>query len=64
MAKSKIVNHEKDPVYQALELIPCDRCKRAIQPGEMFSRFADRNGTVAGIRYTFCNVCSPLAESD
>lgn len=50
-------------VYISRCLIPCEQCGVNIKPNEMFSRSADKKGTIAGIRYSFCRKCKPFDKA-
>jgi hypothetical protein len=56
-------NDREVSVYLALVPIPCEQCRISIEPDEMFSRSADKQGKIIGIRYSFCRKCMPFEES-
>lgn len=56
-------NGQEVAVYLALVAIPCEHCSSGIEANEMFSRSANKAGTVPGIRYSFCKRCMPFEES-
>lgn len=55
-------NGQKVLVYLAYVPIPCELCRKEIKPNELFSRSANRQGTIIGIRYSFCRDCMPFEE--
>lgn len=50
-------------VYLAVVPIPCERCGINIEPNELFSRSANKKGSIVGIRYSFCRNCMPFEET-
>lgn len=58
--KVKYNDNIKLLTYQATTKIKCGRCNQDIESDELFSRSADKKGTVVGIRYTFCRKCIPF----
>jgi len=60
--KSYHRNGQEVAVYLAVVPIPCERCGRNTEPDELFSRSANREGTIVGIRYSFCRDCMPFEE--
>lgn len=56
-------NGQEVSVYLALLPIPCEQCGTEIESDEMFLRSADREGTIVGIRYSFCRKCMPFEEA-
>lgn len=55
-------NGREVSVYLALVAIPCGQCGINIEPDELFSRSANKKGTIMGIRYSFCRKCMPFEE--
>lgn len=55
-------NGQEVSVYLALVPIPCEGCGTSIKPDEMFSRSANKKGTIMGIRYSFCRKCMPFDQ--
>jgi len=47
-------------VFKAIITLCCFSCEKMIIRNELFTRFADKNGTKPGIKYIFCTNCRPI----